>query len=144
MNEEGKNIQLIQDMFAAFDRGDLKTLMNNVADAVEWRSPVTNAVTGPITWSKPRRSKREVEAFFRDYLEKIKPLVFKPLRFTAKDDRVIVEGTEHSTVISSGGEYLINWVMLITVKNGKVTEFLNYYDTADIVRAMEAQVHRAA
>ncbi len=144
MTEEGKNVQIVRDMFAAFDRGDLKSLLNFVADKVEWRAPVTNDISGPIVWAKPRRTKPEVESFFKEYLENIKPIEMKPLRVTAKDDRVIVEGTERSRVISTGSEYHVSWVMLFTLKNGLVTLFDNYLDTSDVLKALGMTLRKAA
>lgn len=144
MTEQEKNIKIVKEMFEAFDRRDLGSLVQRLADSVEWRCPVTNAASGPVTWGRTRHTPREVEAFFREMLRDVTPLEMKPLRFTAQDDRVIVEGADHSKATATGIEYLVNWVMVFTLRNGKVTIMHDYFDTAEIARALEGRVSKAA
>jgi ketosteroid isomerase-like protein len=144
MTEQEKNIRTVKEMFEAFGRRDLKAVISSLADTVEWRCPVTNDLSGPVTWGKVRHGRREVEGFFRELLRDITPIEMKPLRFTAQGDRVVVEGADHSKAAATGREYLVNWIALFTLKNGKVTVMHDYFDTAEIARALEGRVSRAA
>ncbi|OGW41432.1 MAG: hypothetical protein A2010_01775 [Nitrospirae bacterium GWD2_57_9] len=144
MTEQEKNITIVKGMFDAFRRGDLKAIISSVADKVDWRCPVTNDWSGPVTWGKPRHNRQEIESFFKELLRDITPVEMKPIRFTAQDDRVIVEGADHSKATATGIEYLVNWVMVVTLWNGKVTLMHDYFDTAEIVRALEGRVSKAA
>jgi hypothetical protein len=144
MTDQEKNTKIVKDMFDAFGRHDLKSVIDSVAATVDWKCPVTNDLSGPITWAKPRHSRQEVEKFFKELLRNITPIEMKPIRFTAQDDRVIVEGADHSKAASTGIEYLVNWVMVFTLKSGKVTLMHDYFDTVEIARALEGKVSKAA
>ncbi len=143
MTEQEKNIKILKDMFDAYGKGDLKTIINGVDDKVDWKCPVTNDVSG-IIWAKPRHNRHEVESFFKELLDHIAPIEMKPLRFTAQDDRVIVEGIEHSKIKSTGSEYKVEWVMVFVLKKGKVTHLYEYVDTADVTRALRGEARKAA
>ena len=144
MTEQEKNIQLVKDVYSAIARGDVQTVLNSLADNVDWQSPVTNIVSEPISWAKPRKNRDEVKAFFRELFEKVKILDMKPITFIAQDDRVVVEGTLRGIVNSTNREYLFNWVMVFTIKNGKCVRMHNYGDTADISRAFLMEMRKAA
>jgi ketosteroid isomerase-like protein len=57
---------------------------------------------------------------------------------------VIVEGADHSKATAIGIEYLINWIVVFTLRNGKVTVMHDYFDTAEIARALEGRLSKAA
>ncbi len=143
MTEQEKNIQIIRDMFTAYGKGDINTIIDGLADNVDWRCPVLNDLS-LISWAKPRRSPSEVQSFFIEFLEEVEPLSMQPLRFTAQDDRVIVEGKEHSRIRSTGSEYLVDWVMVFVMKNGKCTQVSDFLDTSEVIRAMQQKVRKVA
>lgn len=144
MTEQGKNMEIVKAMFAAYDRRDVKTILDSLTeDKVDWKCPVTSDISG-MDFAKPRHNRSEVENFFREFLDAVEPIETKPVRFTAQDDRVIVEGTEHSKVRSTGMEYKAGFVMVIGLRNGKVTEFHYYLDTVDVRRALRGEVSKAA
>lgn len=143
MNEQEKNLKIVKETFEAFGRRDIRSVIRNVADTVDWRWPVTNG-PGPISWAKPRQNRQGVEKFFKELLRSVTPIELKPIRFTAQDDRVVVEGADHSKATATGLEYLVNWVMVIALRDGKITIMHDYFDTAEIIRALEGRVSRAA
>ena len=139
MTELEKNIQIVKDMHAAFTKRDLPAVLGFLSDDIDWQSPVSRTISKEITWSKPRRGRKEVEAFFKDLFGAIKPDRLDLLTFTAQDDRVIVEGTSYGSVISTGCSYHNDWVMLFTLREGKVIKFRQYYDSADVAAAFHAK-----
>jgi ketosteroid isomerase-like protein len=144
MTEQGKNIQLVNDFFAALNRGDMQYILDIAADNIDWQSPVTGTIAEPISWAKPRQGKAELESFFKELFDKITLVEIKPLTFTAQDDRVFVEGTTKNIVKSNKQEYLVAWVMAITVRNGKCLRLRQYYDTADVLKAFPLEMRKAA
>lgn len=144
MTEQEKNIQLVKDVFAALNRGDMKYILDIAADNIDWQSPVTGTILEPISWAKPRRGKAELESFFKELFDKITLVEIKPLTFTAQDDRVFVEGTTKNIVKSNKQEYFVTWVMAITVRNGKCLRLRHYYDTADVLKAFPLEMRKAA
>jgi ketosteroid isomerase-like protein len=138
MNEQ-ENVQVVRQMFAAFDRRDLSGALNTLAGDVYWQSPVTRAESKETSWSKPRHSREEVALFFKELFEKVQPERLEPLDFTAQGDRVIVEGKNRGTVRSTGRPYEHDWVMVFTLREGKIKKLLHYYDTADIMAAFRGE-----
>jgi ketosteroid isomerase-like protein len=139
MMNEKENVQVVQQMFAAFDKRDLSGALNTLSDDVYWQSPVTRGGSKEISWSKPRHNRDEVALFFKDLFEKVQPERLEPLEFTAQGDRVVVEGKNRGTVRSTGHSYEHDWVMVFTLREGKIKRLLHYYDTADIVAAFRGE-----
>ena len=144
MTEQEKNIQMVKDVFAALNRGDMKYILDRAADDIEWQSPVTGTIAEPISWAKPRRGKAELSAFFEELFDKITLVEMKPLTFTAQDDRVLVEGTTKGIVKSNKQEYSSTWMMAITIRNGKCLRMKHFYDTADVLKAFPLAMRKAA
>jgi ketosteroid isomerase-like protein len=134
-----KNIQVVKDMESAFNRGDLPAILSLLADNVDWQSPASRTLVKEIAWSRPRRSRDEVEAFFREVMDKVKMSEIEFKTFTAQDDRVIVEGTTRGSVIPTLCTYASDWVMVFTLRNGKIVRFRHYFDSADIAAAFHAK-----
>jgi hypothetical protein len=61
------------------------------------------------------------------------------LEFTAQGDRVVVEGRNRGSVRSTGCTYEHDWVMVFTVRGGKIVRHRHYYDTADILVAFRSK-----
>jgi ketosteroid isomerase-like protein len=123
-------------MFASFKNGDAQALLNYVADDCDWQSPVTNTSSDAIPWAKPRHGRGQVSAFLKEIFAKVKPIEIKPAQYVAQNDCVIVEGSSHGMANATGCEFFINWVMVCTLRNGKITKFRSYYDTADLSKAL--------
>ena len=129
---EKENVQVVQQMYEAFNRRDIPAVLDILADDVEWHSPTTRTAPDEISWSKPRKSRDQVATFFKELGEKVQPDKLEPLEFTAQDDRVVVEGKNRGTVKSTGKAYEHDWVMLFTVRRGKIARMLHYYDSIDL------------
>jgi steroid delta-isomerase-like uncharacterized protein len=137
MMEEQENVQVVQQMFAAFGEQNLPAVLDTLGEDVYWQSPVTRAVSKEISWARPRHGREQVATFFKELFEGVQPERLEPLQFTAQGDRVIVEGKNRGTVRSTGKNYEHDWVMVFTVRNGKIAKLKHYYDTADILVAFE-------
>jgi ketosteroid isomerase-like protein len=144
MNGQEKNVQIVKDVYAALNRGDVQFVLDRMADSVDWQSPATGTITEPLSWARPRHSREEVREFFVELFEQIKPLEVKPVTFTAQDERVIVEGYTRGLVKVTGNEFATSWTMVFTLRNGTCIRMRHYFDTADIVQAFMAVLHKAA
>ena len=136
MNEQ-ENVQVVQQMFAAFGQGNLPAVLDTLAENVYWQSPVTRTVSREISWARPRHSRKEVATFFKELFEGVQPERLETLESTAQGDRVIVEGKNRGTVKSTGHTYEHDWVMVFTLREGKIVKLRHYYDTADILVAFQ-------
>ncbi len=134
-----ENVQIVQQMFAALGQGDLNAALDNFAEDVDFRSPVTRVKSAEISWATPRHSREEVAAFFIEVHEKVRLERMEVSEITAEGDRVVVEGKNRGIVNSNGRAYEHDWVMLFTLRDGKIIRNWHYYDTADIAAAFHGE-----
>jgi uncharacterized protein len=82
---EQENTQKVQDLYAAFGRGDMPAVLEALADDVEWVLP------GPADFpmAGTYRGKQAVQAWFGTLLENIEFQVFEPREFIAQGDKVV-------------------------------------------------------
>jgi ketosteroid isomerase-like protein len=58
------NVKVVQDIYAAFGRGDLPAILDKLADNVDWEYGYRVA-PNPIPWLQPQRGKDGVAGFFK-------------------------------------------------------------------------------
>ena len=137
MNEQ-ENVQVVQKLFAAFGQANIPSALDILAEDVDWQSPVRRSPPSEISWAKPRHGRAEVAKFFRELSEKMQIELMETFDFTAQGDRVVVEGRNRGSVRSTGRTYEHDWVMVFTVRGGKIVTHRHYYDTADILVAFHS------
>jgi ketosteroid isomerase-like protein len=128
------NIEFVNDLFAAFGRGDIGYVIDAHADDIVMEAPVSRTSTLP--WAGARTGRRELVEYFETMAAHVRPEAFRDVVFTASGDRVVVEGSNAGTVPASGERYDHDWVMVFTIRDGKVARFRHFYDPGDIEVAM--------
>ena len=128
---EQESVQVVEQIYAAFERGNIQAIHHLLADDVDWEFP------GPedIPFGGGRRGREIVAQFFTSADETVEVEKFEPQAFVAQGDRVIVLGYERVRVKSTGHFYETDWVHVWTVREGKVVRLREYSDTAAIVKA---------
>lgn len=129
------SVAVVREFYALLERGDLPGVIDLVDEEIDWQSPVTRTHPPEIRWSPPRRTRQDVAEFFKELGANVKPEGFELTEITAQDDRVVVEGQNRGTVRATGRTYEHQWVMIFTMRDGKIVRFRHYYDTADLVGA---------
>jgi uncharacterized protein len=129
MTEE-QNVKVVQSACAAFGRGDIAGVMDALDDSIVWWP--THGAASHIPLAGEWRGKAAVREFFRLVEEYEQFEVFDPKEFIAQGDKVIVLG--HFTVVvkTTGRKFDCDWVMVYTMKNGKVVKFQEFSDSAGI------------
>lgn len=130
------NVRMINELFEAFSRGDVKTLLAALTDDVDWQGPVSDHADS-LPWAGRRRGREQVADYFRQFAATSDWHPMDDLTFTAADDRVVVEGLNRNTARATGRLYEHRWVMLFTIRDGQIARFRHYYDPADITHALE-------
>ena len=130
---EAANTQLIKEAYAAFQRGDIAAILNSCDDNVEWQGVI--GTEGVLPQSGLRRGKAQVGEFFKQVADTTDFKSFEPKEFIAQGDKVVVLGSYAANMKPSGQRYASDWVMVFTVRNGKVTGFREFSDSAQLVRA---------
>ena len=127
-----KNIALIQTVFAAFGRGDIQTIMDHVADDVDWRLETTAT---NIPYAGVRHGKTEVLRFFELLGSTAAGHSLQISEYVADGDHVIALG-RYSAIVNATGKKLDGPVALaFKVQDGKITRFLDFVDSANVSAA---------
>jgi ketosteroid isomerase-like protein len=123
---EQKNVETVQQNYAAVGRGDIPTLLSLLSDEVEWSMP------GPsvIPWTGTRRGRQQVGEFFALLRKTLKSQRFEPREFIAQGDTVVVLGYERSLVKPTDRTFEQEWVHVYTLRDGKITKCRIFEDTA--------------
>lgn len=130
MNEQN-NIQVVQKAYECFGKGDIPGILSTLSDDVVWHvAPVEN-----VPYTGTRNGHAGAAAFFAGMVEAEDTLKFEPREFTAQDDRVVVIGHYEARAKVTGREYATYWVHVFKFRDGKITSFTEYTDTAAIAAA---------
>jgi len=130
MNEQ-ENTNLVRKTYELFKSGDIETLLGMYSDDVSWETPkVENA---PFTGKISGRDK--VAEFFTSLDEHEEFLVFEPTEFIAQGDKVVVLGHSTTRIKSTNKELTLEFAHIVTVADGKITGFYEFFDTAAAEKA---------
>jgi ketosteroid isomerase-like protein len=134
MMSEQQNIEIVQRGYEAFGRGDIETLMTLLDRDVQWDTP------GPaeLPTSGRRRGLEQVRGFFHTLNETFEIQRFEPKTFLSQGEIVVVLGDDTARIRATGKMIVTPWVHAFTLKDGKVTRFQEYLDTAPFVAELQA------
>jgi ketosteroid isomerase-like protein len=104
-----------------------------VAQDVDWELPDIEGI--PFTGK--RHGVDQVAEFFRILAECQEPREFKPDRFIAQDDQVVVQGHGTFVVKATGAEFSGDWCHIFRVAGGKIASFKEYDDTHQAAQAYQ-------
>ncbi|MFM0010660.1 nuclear transport factor 2 family protein [Paraburkholderia sediminicola] len=119
-------MKVVEDAYAAFGRGDIDALLALIPASVEWR------VVGPasLPYATLCRSRAEVQKYFDDLLSAEKITRFEPREFIDAGEHIVVLGFVAATIKATGKSFESEWVHIFTVKDGLVTRWMEFFDTA--------------
>ena len=126
---EQQNIAKLQEMYAAFGRGDIATLLDNVTDDVTWG---VETVATDVPWYSVRRGREGVAEFFDLLGREIEFTKFEPTTFAASGDEVVVSVDYDFRFRKNGKGQPVGVMHRFRVRDGKVSSFRAYEDTAAI------------
>ena len=121
------NIELVQQLYAAFGKGDTPALLNSMTADVVWHS---GGRASDYPGFGPRKGHKEVQEFFTIIAENNDFVHFTPREFYAADDKVFVLGDYELTLRKNGKKFASDWAHIFTIRDGKVTGFREFLDTA--------------
>jgi ketosteroid isomerase-like protein len=131
--DESRNAQVVKDAYAAFGRGDIPAILAMLDDNVAWHA--LKGAEGVAPQAGIRRGKASVTQFFTILASTTEFTVFEPREFIAQGDKVAVVGYYEVNVKTTGRSVASDWVMVFTLVNGRITEFREWTDSAQVVRA---------
>jgi ketosteroid isomerase-like protein len=130
MNEQA-NTELIRKTYAAFNAGDLQTILTYVADGARFN----NQGPAVVPYAGLYNGKEEIVRFFQAIAESTEGGEVVAESFVAQGDRVIAVGRYRATVRSTGSKIDSPIAHDFTVRDGKVVRWEGYSDTAMVAAA---------
>jgi ketosteroid isomerase-like protein len=127
---EAENTKVVQDAYAAFGRGDIPALLGYMADDIQWRPVIGTAKHVPF--SGERRGKASVAEFFKQVAESEDFQQFEPREFVAQGEKVVALGHYRAVTKATGRSFESDFVMVFTLRGGKVAAFQEFTDSAGI------------
>jgi uncharacterized protein len=133
VNDDDAGTRTIRTLYEKFGAGDISGLLDHLAEDVEISIPeVENSPYGGI-WHG-----REAFVKFTELLSETEEITdFEVREFISQGERVVVLGRMTATVRATGRHYSTEWINLLTVKNGLITSFTSFFDTAAALRAFQ-------
>ena len=127
------NARVVQGLIAAFKKGDIQTVLNGLADDVVWEVPGPPA----IPFAGRRFGRGQVAGFFGVLNDTAELPVFEPRDYIAQGDKVVALGTYAGRAKTTGREFGSEFAILFTLRGGKVAEFYEYMDNANLAAAFD-------
>lgn len=122
----GTAATIVQQVYAAFGRGDVPAILSMVAEDVDWEF-----VASPgVAYAGNRRSHAEVADFFAAVARTDAIQAFEPREFIDAGTDVTVLGWEKATALDTGNDFETEWIHVFTVIDGKVTRWRGFFNTA--------------
>ena len=130
---QAENKQLIQSLYDAFAQGNAQYILDRVTDDVEWRNE------GPesVPYMGQFNGKAGVRRFFEQFAT-VQAGKVTAHEFIVTDDKVIALGRFTATVTATRKKIDAAIAHVFTIRDGKVTRWLGYGDTAASVEAYSA------
>jgi ketosteroid isomerase-like protein len=123
---EHENTELVQQAYGSFRNGDIPAVLDSLSEDVQWVTAEIKGVPVGGTW----RGREQVGQFFQTLSDVQEARQFEPREFIAQDDRVVALGHYAWHVESTGREWESDFAHVFTVRDGKITRFQEYTDTA--------------
>jgi ketosteroid isomerase-like protein len=128
---EQKNVQTIQDVYAAFGRGDVPYILERLTDDVTWG--IINDGTTGVPWHAQLKGRGEVPRFFGALVEHVEFTRFEGKAFAAGGDYVYSTIEFDVTIKKNGRKASLVGLHRFTFKNGRISEWKGMEDTAHVI-----------
>jgi ketosteroid isomerase-like protein len=131
---EQQNVSLIQKMFEAFGRGDIRTILDSCAADCEFYYP------GPaiIPYAGTKKGRAEIQSHFDAILGTQSNQNLRIDQFVAQGDTVVAIGLYKAVVNSTGKAIESPVVLTFEVRDGTVRRHMSLGDTAAVAASYTA------
>jgi uncharacterized protein len=120
------SIGVVEEAYNNFKRGDVGALLAQMDASIEWHVPdVPSARFGGR-----RQGQERVREFFTILGTDQDVVTFEPRQFFAQGDTVVALGNYEWRVKATGKSFRSDFAHVFTVRDGKVTRFQEYTDSA--------------
>ncbi len=125
MNPQNQNLNIVKQLYDAFDRKDIETILSLLSPEVEWGEPANpyNPAGGTryghngfLEWLNIGREAEEI-------------LNLEPREFLLNENSVAVVGYVKCLARPTGKIYETEFVHLAELRDGKIIRFREFFDT---------------
>jgi ketosteroid isomerase-like protein len=128
-------------MYEAFGRGDIETILNGLADDVEWlSSPESKTIPAGGTY----RGRGAVAEFFKKVADSTEFDSFMPERYVEQGDTVVALGSYSGRTKPGNKPFRSPWAMVFTFRGGKLALFEEHYDSEAVAAAFASGTQTAS
>ena len=119
------NVQIVQEGFNHFGKGNIQGILDLCADDVIW-----DGFKNPdVPFSGTFYGKEGVQEFFKRLGESVTFTHFEPREFFSDGNNVFVTGHEEAQVKETGNTYSSDWCMHFRLQDNRFKHFFAYTDT---------------
>lgn len=135
MSDVVEPVQVVQDLYAAFGRGDMGAILSTLDENVDWHF---NGRAQDVPFAGRWQGHAKAVDFFRTVAMSCEVLEFGPHEIILMGEHVLSLGHERVQVRATGQTFETEWAHLFTVRGGKVARLREYYDTAAMAAAFRS------
>lgn len=128
---EQENVQRVQEIYAAFGRGDIPTFFDALADDVELVLPYPADIPNAGTF----HGKAGIQKWLGLTMENVEFRALEPRAYIAQGDKVVALLHAEATVKRTGRTVDQDVAHVWTLRDGKVIRQYAYEDTAAVAEA---------
>jgi ketosteroid isomerase-like protein len=127
------NAAVVAEMFDAFKRGDIDTLLSHMHPDITW----TSSGTDPIAAAGTYRGREETTTFFSKLAKAVTFTEFDPQKIVNADDHTVVAIGHFAGIVNASGKTFMSRFVMIDEfdDDGLVTKFTDYFDTQNLANA---------
>jgi ketosteroid isomerase-like protein len=127
------NITIVQQMYESFAKRDIPNILSFLDPNVEWGEPdnpfnpaggTRHGHEGFLNWLKIGQESEDI-------------LILEPRKFLSNEDNVAIVGYTKCRANTTGKMYETDFVHLVTLKDGKVIKFQEFFDTFAAAEAFQ-------
>jgi ketosteroid isomerase-like protein len=123
MNKQ-PNTETIQQVYAAFGRGDVAFIVDKLTDDVRWVSHFDSVVP----WSGDFSGKDRIPRFFEAIFQSVDVEAFEPKEWIAEGDAVASLGEFGCRVRATGKQSRTRWVFIWKFRDAKICSYEQFHD----------------
>ena len=124
---QNQPLAIVQEMFSAFNAGDLERFKKTVSEDTVWTYHGTHRIP------KATFHGREAAArFINNILTTTQIIKFEPQQFVTEGNTVVVIGEEHQKIKRTGEELKQRWVQVYTVQDNVITRMEEFAVTTEV------------
>lgn len=129
---EQENEQIVRQAYNAYLSADLEAVLNLCSEDTEW---LACGSPDRLPYAGLHRGRQQVERYFAILDDKEESNHLMAQEFITSGDKVIVFGNYSARVNANGQRFETDFVHVFTLRDGKITNFRDLYDTSAAVEA---------